>query len=162
MDYSKFIAEGETVECTYQKSKGSWIKNSILANIFYVILWLGFDAFFVYVITMDGVKEQFWLTLITVAGLNLLRVWTYGLKFFKETAEMEKTAYVMTDKAIYYICDGKFKTTTRIAYEDIIAVEKSEYYYDGFYVGSANQTIRVIDIANETELFGKLAGKIKG
>ncbi len=161
MDYSKFIKEDEKIELSATQDKLSYLKNSLLGNILYIILWIGFDIFFVYVITMDGIKEQFWYTLITVAGLNLLRVWTYVFKCLKDFEFLKTSAYVLTDKALYFINDGKYKSVKRIDFSEIVVVEKSEYYCDGFYVASEKENIQVINIKNESELFTKIANLVK-
>lgn len=162
MDYNKFINKGEEkIEFSARQDKLSYLKNSLISNILYIILWIGFDVFFVYVITMDGIKEQFWYTLITVAGLNLLRVWTYVFKCLKDFETLNITSYVLTDKALYFIQDGKYKSVKRIALSDVVVVEKSEYYCDGFYVASGKENIQVINIKNENEFFTKIANIMK-
>ena len=160
MDYTKVINEGEEIEVVASQSKQAYLKNSLLANIIYIILWIGFDIFFVYVITMDGVKEQFWYMTISVIGLNVLRIWTYVFKCLKDFSEL-KVVYILTDKAVYLYSDGKFKDLKRLAYEDIITLEKSEYYYDGFYVAGKGCTIKIINTPQEAELFTKLANKLQ-
>lgn len=160
MDYSKLVEEGEAIERVEAQSKTAYLKNVLMANLFYIVLWIGFDIFFIYVISTKGVTEQFWFVTISVAGLNLLKIWMFVFKCLKDFAEVKTTAYAITDKAVYFFNDGKFKDYKRIAYSEIITIEKSEYYYDGFYIASADKFIKVIN-TNEQELFVLLAEKIK-
>lgn len=160
MDLSKIINAGETVERTEKQTRRACLKNSLMANLFYIILWIGFDIFFIYVISMKGVTEKFWFVTISVAGLNLVRLWVYVFNCFKLFAEADATTYIFTDKAVYYYYNGKFKDLKRIGYEEIITLEKSEYYYDGFYVASADKMIKVVN-TNEVELFAFMGKKIK-
>ena len=81
-------------------------------------------------------------------------------KCLKDFEDIKSTAYIVTDKAVYYYKDGKFKDLIRISYEEIITVEKSDYYYDGFYIASENKTIKVINTC-EIELFNLLVEKVK-
>lgn len=160
MDYTKIINEGEKIEKVEAQTKWACLKNSLMANLFYIILWVGFDIFFIYIISMKSVTEQFWFVTISVGGLNLVRIWVYFFNCLKSFSEADATKYIFTDKAVYYYNNGRFKDLKRISYEEIITIEKSEYYYDGFFVGSADKTIKIVN-TKEVELFEYLAEKIK-
>ena len=111
--------------------------------------------------TLKTVKEEFWLVLIPVCGFNLLIIWTYIFKVLKEYTEKKESGYVLTDKAIYSYSNGKYKQLNRIALEDIVVVEKSEFIYDGFYVASLNTNIHITNIKEERELFDILIKYVK-
>ena len=111
--------------------------------------------------TLETVKQEFWLVLIPVCGFNLLVVWIYIFNLLKAGVECKDTGYILTDKAFYYYSNNKYKQLIRIAFEDIMVVEKSEYIGDGFYVASLKTTIHVKNIKEEQVLFNELIKVVK-
>ena len=79
----------------------------------------------------------------------------------EEFETIKATSYILTDKAFYMITNGKYKSTKRIALEDIIVVEKSEYYCDGYFAASEKENIHIINTKNDSELFIKITELIK-
>ena len=79
----------------------------------------------------------------------------------KNRKEMEKTGYCLTDKAIYYYCDGIYKQLNRIGFDEVIAIEKSEYLMDGFYIATQTKTIKINNIKNQQKMFDVLANRMK-
>ena len=73
----------------------------------------------------------------------------------------KSTGYVLTNKAVYYYDNGLYTSVLRIALEDIIAVEKSEYYGDGFFIASKENFIHVKNILKEKSFFLKMVERIK-
>ena len=160
MEILNRIKDGEVIEFTAESSTSQHIKNSIISNIMYIVLWLAFDVFFIYIISKENISQQFWFITIPICGLNLLRVWVYVFDILKKKTEIAKTGYCLTNKALYYFSDGKYKELKRIGFEEIVAVEKSEYLCDGFFVASLDKTIQVINIKEEKELFEIMIKKI--
>lgn len=161
MEILNHINENEVIEINAECKVGSQIKSTLLANLMYIILWVAFDVFFVYIITIESIQQDFWFITIPVCGFNLLIVWTYVFKVLKEKASLKGTGYILTDKAFYYYADNKYKQLQRIDLQDIITVEKSEYIADGFYVASLTNNIHVKNIQEEKELFDALVQKVK-
>ncbi len=155
------LIKNEKVEYRVGATLKAHLKNVLLANIIYIVMWIAFDVFYIYITSNNSIGNGFWLVTITVGGLNLLLLWTFIFKTLKVGADLKNTGYILTDKALYYYCDGeKYKDLKRIAIEDIIAVEKSEYFVDGFYVVSEKSFIKVFNILNETEFFNILASRV--
>lgn len=156
------INKDEKIEINAELNIGTNIKNSIMSNLIYIIMWLAFDVFFIYIMTLEKVQKDFWFVLIPVCGFNLLILWTYVFKLLRIKGEIKDTGYILTNQAIYYYADNKYKQLKRISFEDIVVVEKSEFVFDGFYVASKNETIHVKNIKEEKEMFDILIKKVKG
>lgn len=161
MEILNNIDKSEVVKENFKYSVKASLKNSLMANLLYVILWVAFDAFFIYLISLKTITQEFWLVLIPVCGFNLLIVWVYIFKMLKEYANQKNAGYVLTEKALYYYQDGLYKQLIKINLQDIAVVEKSEYIYDGFYVASLDSFIYVKNIQKEKELFNMLIEIVK-
>ena len=107
MDILTNIDKNEIINENAKINTKSNIKNGFLTNLIYVILWIAFDAFFVYLMTLQTVKQEFWLVLIPVCGFNLLVVWTYVFNVLKAGVDCKDTGYILTDKAFYYYSNNK-------------------------------------------------------
>lgn len=160
MEILNNIAEDEIVEVNAEIKTSKQLKNSILANLLYLFMWVAFDVFSVYILTMPKVTKDFWFIVIPVAGLNVIILWVYIFKILKDATLNKNTGYVLTDKAIYYYSDNKYKILNRIALKDIVAVEKSEFIADGFYVASLTNTIHIKNVKEEKELFNAMVEKV--
>ncbi len=148
------------VKLKEQKSIKAYLKNATLANLMYIILWLAFDAFFIYILTMRAVSQQFWFVLITVCGLNLLAVWIIFFKVLKLANQIKNSEYILTEDIIYYCENNTYKTIKKIEIKDIVVLEKSEYVCDGFYIATENDYIKVENIINEKQFFDEIAQSI--
>ncbi|MBQ9786504.1 MAG: hypothetical protein IJW25_03445 [Clostridia bacterium] len=156
MDILNNIDEKEVIDINAEVNVSKYIKNVLLANIIYIILWIAFDIFFIFLMTKDAVSSKFWFVSLPICGFNIIRLWAFISKILKEVKEIKDTGYVLTNKAIYYYSNNKYKELKRIALEDIVAVEKSEYMLDGFFVATQTATIHIKNIVEEKELFDSL------
>lgn len=161
MELLNRVNSGETVKISCKIKVGEYLKNKIIANIFYIALWVAFDVFFVYLLTKENISSQFWFITIPICGLNLLTIWVFIFNLIKLKSEMNNRYYILTDKAFYYCQDEKYKETKRIELSDIVVVEKSEYLCEGFYVASLNDNIHVVNIKEEKVLFDALVQHVK-
>lgn len=150
------IDEKEVIEVNAKFSAKTHVKNVLMSNIIYIMLWVAFDIFFAYLMTKDSINTQYWFMIIPLCGLNLIRIWVFVLKLMKEITDQKDTGYILTDKAIYYFSDGKYKQLIRIDLNDIVAVEKSEYISDGFYVATITSTIHINNVKEVNTLFNAL------
>lgn len=161
MEILNNIKDDESIEAVYDSSKKCFFKNTVFANIIYILMWIAFDAFFIYVLTIEAVIKQYWFICIPAAGFNLIVLWTFVFKYLKVASDLKTSGYVVTDKAFYYYNDGNYKELKRIAFNDIVALEKSEYFGDGFYVATLTSTIHVLNIKEEMQLFNYITEKIR-
>ena len=157
-----YLDKGEEIEVTDTFSLSSKIKNFIIGNLIYIIMWtalIGAGIYFTLrIVTVSG---DYWFVVIPVAGFVVLRLWTLIMYFLKEATENKGLGCVLTNKAVYLYRDGKYKTVEKINFGEIVIVEKSDYIADGFFVSSNKNCIHVKDIKNEKEFFEKLALKVK-
>ena len=162
MEFVKqFFDKDEQIEFCSKCSFKSYLKNVLLANFLYIIMWVAFDLFFVYLLTKDAIVQKYWFTILPLAGLNILKVWTSVFAYLKEKNDMNNSGYVMTNKAFYEYVDNKYKVIKKIKYEDIYAVEKSDYIVDGFFLASKTDCIKVVNTPDSSELFTRLVKKAK-
>lgn len=160
MELLNNVSDDETLEEVYKFSKSIYLKGSLLANLIYTIMWIAFDIFFIYIMCIENVSQKFWFVIIPICGLNIIKIWMYIFKVLKDINDNKQSGYALTDKAVYYYNDGKYKELKRISFEEIVALEKSEYYSDGFFVATLTNVIHVKNIAEQKELFETLTEKI--
>jgi len=160
MEILNKINDDEVIELNLERSPKKLLLNSIMANIMYIILWIGFDVFFIYIMTKESVSQQYWFIMVPVCGFNLIKIWVYALKTMKDISEIKHSGYALTNKAFYYYSNGKYKELKRIEFKDIVVLEKSEYMFDGFYVASLDKHIHVNNINDMKEMFEELQEKI--
>lgn len=150
------LGKDEKIESIIKQSKNEHIKNYFLSNLIYIVIWLGLDAYFAYLMTLSTVNQNYWFIIIPMVGLNLLKIWTSMFAYLKATSEVKVSAYVLTNKALYFYQDGKYKTCNKILYKDVVSVKKSEYMLDGFYVASKDNFIKIINVENMEVLQKKI------
>ena len=155
--------ENEIIENEYTFSRGATVKNFLISNLIYIIMWVALLVTSIYFfVKLKTVSADYWFVIITPVGFVVLRIWTLVFNYFSKIfAENKETGYILTNRAIYYYNDGIYKSVKKIAFEDIVAVEKSEFIADGFYIASKQDVIHVCNIKDENNLFVKMVEKIK-
>ena len=141
------LTEGETVLVRLQPHRKTYVLESIFKGLPLALVWLGFDAFFIFMIITQNVAANIggWFIpfMILFFGIHLIPVWLFIYNLIKNLAGYKNLEYVFTDKRI-------------IIRSGVIGVDFKFIYYEEIQsvlvkVGIFDRLFKVGDLYIKTE-----------
>lgn len=141
------LTEGETILVRLKPDRKTYVLESIFKGLPLALVWLGFDAFFIFMLITQNVAEHiggwFIAFMILFFGIHLIPVWLFVYNLIKKLAGYKNLEYVFTDKRI-------------IIRSGIIGVDFKFIYYEEIQsvlvkVGVFDRLFKVGDLYIKTE-----------
>ena len=154
-EISDILGEDEEVLLTLKPNRKVYLLEAIFKGLPFVLLWAGFDTFFIIMMIRTGVFKEMGFMIAIIIGFfifHLIPVWLYLANIFKRVAGYKNISYAFTDKRIIVrsgIVGIDFKF---IYYSDIDSVNVKVGIFDrmfkvgDIYILSKTQAILVEDI----------------
>lgn len=118
------LSEDEEVLLRLKPDKKDYIMESIFKGLPVVLIWSGFDTFFIYMLVSSGVLQEMGFMFIFIIGfflVHLFPVWMYVANIVRKVASYKNIEYVFTDKRII-IRSGVIVDYKMLYYSDISSV----------------------------------------
>ena len=141
------LTEGESVLVRLKPDRKTYVLESIFKGLPLALVWLGFDAFFIFMIITQNVAANIggWFIpfMILFFGIHLIPVWLFIYNLIKKLAGYKNLEYVFTDKRI-------------IIRSGVIGVDFKFIYYEEIQsvlvkVGIFDRLFKVGDLYIKTE-----------
>ena len=118
------LSEDEEVLLRLKPDKKDYIMESIFKGLPVVLIWGGFDAFFIYMLVSNGALNEMGFMALFIIGfflIHLFPVWMYVANIVRKVASYKNIEYVFTEKRII-IRTGVIVDYKMLYYADISAV----------------------------------------
>ncbi len=141
------LTEDETILVRLKPDRKTYVLESIFKGLPLALVWLGFDAFFIFMIITQNVAAHiggwFIAFMILFFGIHLIPVWLFVYNLIKKLAGYKNLEYVFTDKRI-------------IIRSGVIGVDFKFIYYEEIQsvlvkVGVFDRLFKVGDLYIKTE-----------
>lgn len=158
------LSEDEEVLLRLKPDKKDYIMESIFKGLPVVLIWGGFDAFFIYMLVSSGALNEMGFMALFIIGfflIHLFPVWMYVANIVRKVASYKNIEYVFTEKRII-IRTGVIVDYKMLYYADISSVVVKVGLWDrmfkvgDLYITTVNQNAVLEDIHSPYQYADKI------
>lgn len=155
------INTGETIIQRLKPNKKAYIMSNVLNNIWFTLIWLGFDGFAIGAIIAGGVLQQAGFLAIFLLGffaVHLTPVWIWLAGIIRSVKNANNTEYVLTDQRILIKEGIRTVDIHSMNYNEIYSINIKIGYIDSMlkvgdlYITANTQSVVLFDISNPQEI----------